>query len=1011
MREYLTLAMVLFFTLVALLVSAVDMSTDPADYNASDGVSSDDIAINGSTPSDGDQLENYGWTDVGGADVMYYMGGSEGTLGSISIKVRRDASDTYMRFPLPIGDGYTGQCRFAFKIPSNATFADANGYRPVFMPSPGFDDEGLRIGSFCSTTDWCCQDGASLTAVGKIQTGKWENITVNITSGNMQWYLNDTPVCSISRTFTGVLGIYFGSVTNSNFHGWADELRCTDDGVHEWPAGAAADTSAPSIPSPTDNSNNNTNVTINITHTTNNSDVRYWLYFGDTSTLGEEHLYLTNVTRTGEEYKTFLTNISVEGVYYFKAQVQNVSDGTFSLNTSTYTWILDTSSPTINILQNTTFETDNSTIISNYGNNLSINISFFDTNLAGGQTLINITNSTDESVFQVLNTSITGTTVNVSRVVDISSWAIGNYTVKLIVTDSHTANKIKPYGIIKGLNYFRYTTTEGNTIKVESMTMPSSRKTTKSKDRYSFQFDYLLSKSTFKYKITSYNKIKYLPESEYPAHFVVISDDLRGNWLDFGGIPKEDITVTKIDDYEYEVEIESKGKKKFTFNSLGGLNRKEENYLLRIGSTLDVWVTDSETGNDMNATVTYNGQVAHTIAGVSGARIVNVTKETETIALNATGYGNKDETVTITNSYHNLTGTLTPVNTVKAYFYDESSYTLIDNESFSVYLETTGFSNTYTAATNPYSIGSLGSGLYELKASSTNYPERVYFNVNVSNETTTNLNIYLINTTDSSEITFNVVDSSNEDIEDVDVDFYRTLNGTNTLIAQENTDYGGNCKLYLDTNYEYLINFSRSSYESKTVNLEPTATDSPYTITMYSSQVEETALESSIKVHSIKVNWTWEESVRQIFMNWSDPNNYASKICLKVSEFNKTHMENCSTLLTGTLNYTMSNDNVTYLAESIAYRDGNRYVLDSYDINLRNVIDKIGKGMGMIVSLLLFLTFALIGSFNPVASVVMGTGSLWISFLMGILPVGFGALMGLTFVALIVVIGMMRYKG
>ena len=178
-------------------------------------------------------------------------------------------------------------------------------------------------------------------------------------------------------------------------------------------------------PSPADNANNNTNVTLNVTHSTGQNDVRYWLYFGKTTPLTENDIYVFNATRTAEEFKNFTTNVS-DGTYFWKWKVQNITDGIFSGNTTERTWILDTVIPTISLGLNgaNNFSTDNTTIISNRLLNLSIDISFFDENLF--QTLVNITNESGQSVFSKLNTSITGTTVNVSQTVDISGLSIGN---------------------------------------------------------------------------------------------------------------------------------------------------------------------------------------------------------------------------------------------------------------------------------------------------------------------------------------------------------------------------------------------------------------------------------------------------------------------------------------------------------------------------------------------------------------------------------------------------------
>ncbi len=588
-------------------------------------------------------------------------------------------------------------------------------------------------------------------------------------------------------------------------------------------------------PSPVDNSNNNTNVTLNVTHSTTNNDVTYYLYFGDTTPLGETDLYQNNVSRTGDEYASFVTNVS-DGVYFWKWRVQNTTSGIFSGNTTQRTLTIDTVIPTITISANTSFKIDNSTIISNYINNLTINISFFDTNLF--QTLINITNESDNSVFQILNTSITGTTANYSRLIDITGWAIGNYTVKLIVTDSHTTNSIRKYDVKTGINYFRYTTKEGNVIKITSNNFNLfTKSTTKLKDRYDFEFNYLFQQDTYTFIIESYNKIEYIEDSDYNAHFVIMGGNGKGNWIDFNNpnLASKDYKVTKIDDYIYEVEVTANGIKNFKFSSLGGLNRVEQDFLLRIGAVIDVWSFDADNGTAIPVTAVIGNQVAHSTVGVSGARLVNITKEIIEVTLNSTGYGIEAKTISITQSLHNFTLNLTVVNAVKLSFFDERSEALIVGETFSVFLEKTGFSQIFSGITdNPHSITGLDGGLYKLKASSSNYPERQYLDLSISDVTTTFLNVYLINDTIGSERTFNIVSEDGlTPLDNVRTVFTKIINGTKTVVAEEESDFAGQVVLELDPNTLYTINFSKTNFEDKTINLEPK--NSAYVIQMVST--------------------------------------------------------------------------------------------------------------------------------------------------------------------------------
>lgn len=666
-----------------------------------------------------------------------------------------------------------------------------------------------------SEPDGTDEDGALPT--GGSEFGIGNAFPVPSSGNSLDAIVDEVRIYNISLTIANITEIYNEGVG----------LTCAGEGL--------APPLPPVIvpPSPADNSNNNTNVSLVVNHTTSSNDVRYYLYFGSSTPLTEDHLYIDNETRTGDEYKSFLTNVT-DGVYYWKYRVQNVTDGQFSTNTTERTLTIDTVSPTITLGGNHNISIANNTIISNYLYNLSINVSFYDSNLAGGQTLINITNESGQSSFQILNTSITGTTANYTKTIDISNWSIGNYTLQLIVTDSHTSDLISDYDVQNGINTIEFNTPEGNRIWVSSDGSSYLTLYNKKQDRYEFGWNYLLKDTERTFTIRAKNKISYLPDSEYIGHFVIVGDDSRGNWIDFEGIGK-DYSVKKISDFEYEIAfINLPDDNKIISKSLGGLNRVQKDYSFKIGAVYNIWVHEDENNNPINATVTLDSQVKHTISSVSPAILQNVTKEDISIIINSTGYGSEAKTINSTVSFHNKSFNLTVVSAVKIYFYDESTVTLIGGETFTTYLETTGFSQTYSATTNPYTISGLANGLYKLKASSTNYPERQILDVNISNATTTNINIYFINSTDSAEKTFNIVSADGlAPLEDVFVVFTRIINGTRTIIAEEESDYAGQVKIDLDENYEYTINFSKTNYEDKEISLEPT--ESEYLIQMIST--------------------------------------------------------------------------------------------------------------------------------------------------------------------------------
>lgn len=925
---------VFFLLVLSSLASAY--STDRTDYYyngthyLTDNLEAADLGLDGVAVSAEENMTSHGWSTPNYCDAT-----------SCSYNSTQAQVGTYSMMFNPLNNARNNGLQNIKIKEANASFTGTIGFRFYEINPTVTNNFYLDIGGDADWPilrsdgdNWHYREGAT-TAECDLNvipySAGWHNITINFSSDSATTvsYV-DGVACHNSSDIFGlsyiILSLNKEGVTGQEVY--IDDFWIADGGRPEGVPSLATATPTIVPPSPADNAHNNTNVTLNVTHGTAANDVRYYLYFGDTSTLTEDYYYLFNVTRTGDEYKSFTTNVS-DGTYYWKWRVQNITSGVFSANTTQRTWTLDTVNPTITRLTNNNWETDNSTIISSYLSNLTINTSVFDINLH--QTLINITNESNNNVTTFLNTSITGTTVNVSKTIDISNWALGNYTIKLIATDSHTAKEIENYNVVKGLNYLRYKTKEGNIIKIISDTIPLTFNTNKFKDRYDFEFNYLLSKEKYKFRIESYNKIDYIEDSDYPAHFVIMAGNGRGNWLDFGGIDKKDIAVTKINDYNYEIEITSNGKTSFEFNSLGGLNTVEDHYKIQLAAVLDIQVGNDETGDWINATINISSQIINTIvynqSNVTPARVINITKETTSLILTATGYGTETKTFSVTEKYHNLSFNMTEVSATKLYFYDEKSEALITGETFSVYLETTGFSSTYSAATNPYTISSLQSGLYKLKASSGNYPERQYLDLNISNVTTTNLNIYLINNTLGSEITFNIVSVDGlVPLEDVRTVFTKIINGTSTVIVEEESDFAGQVVVTLDSNTQYTINFSKTDYEDRTITLEPKNLE--YLIKMVS-----TIGAYNQSVHE-GIRYKFEPS--NIILNNNTKYNFTFTLNSTVWDVTgcALYLRNGSTLLDSTSSYTSSSCflrieqdtfSMTNITSEVIYQIGSAY--------------------------------------------------------------------------------------
>lgn len=346
----------------------------------------------------------------------------------------------------------------------------------------------------------------------------------------------------------------------------------------------------------------------------------------------------------------------------------------------------------------------------------------------------------------------------------------------------------------------------------------------------------------------------------------------------------------------------------------------------------------------------------------------------------------------------------------RIYFYDEYTNTLI-NDTLTVYLEKTGFSLLNTSVTqNPYIVTGIPNGTYTVKVSSTKYPERQYFDVDFINKST-NLNTYSINSSIGTEITFDVMDSSSVDIENAIITYKRFINGSWIIVAEEETDYAGQAKLYLDPNYEYNINFTHSNYKTKVISLEPSSTS--YNIFLEDLITTTPNIVTSIKLDRLTnfTNLSYTESTKVVNMSWFDVYNYSTNFCLDVVSINFTYYHNCSTSNSSKFYYFLNQSlNITYTAVASATVDGRLRTLYTIPINLAKIITTVFGKDSIVFALLLFLILFSVGIFSPYAAIVAGIGGLYAAYLFGILLIGSGTMILLAFLGVVLIIGINKAR-
>lgn len=544
-----------------------------------------------------------------------------------------------------------------------------------------------------------------------------------------------------------------------------------------------------------------------------------------------------------------------EGIYWKYADDSfynntPLSDGIYNLEitcndtvstvngSDTVTFKIDTAFPTITLNEGNGFTTLNISNVSNYHSSLPLNFTFND-NIQLFAYEINISQGSFIG-FNITNTTLNSQQANYSDILDVSSWDDGLYNIFVTSSDAHTKTRIEDYSIAKTLNKLTFNTEEKNVVQISSIGAIGTD-AIKEKDRYSFEFNYLLSDSERTYIVESDKKIHYYPDSKYKAHFVVWNNDLKqGNWIDFEGYGNN-YEVNKVSDFKYEVIFRDLPvTKSAKFSSIGGLNVYEVNYEWYKGNYSLDYTTPATTGSSQTFSLNITKEVSAT-PNIEASFVYDGTQRTVT-KTNTSTYANFEADFNIPESeetynftwYINVTkpdGKMYNFTvddqqdvffaTLNITFYDEENRTLI-TEDITAYL-TLEQTRESTTSTGNLLLGNLTLGEYFIQAESENYPRRgVYFTIVNQSQ---NLDVYLVKDLIGNQyIDYYVRNTGKENLEDVRLTFQRLYNGTYTTVAQFETDYAGQGQIFQDQQNEYRVILDHDDYPIKTIDLIPLQT-------------------------------------------------------------------------------------------------------------------------------------------------------------------------------------------
>ena len=520
--------------------------------------------------------------------------------------------------------------------------------------------------------------------------------------------------------------------------------------------------------------------------------------------------------------------------------------------------VIDTVTPTITINPNNAFNTSNLSSHIQYLNFMFLNITFEDeTNLFGA--LINVTKD-GVTFFNYTNITLNNTlSHNFTRNLITTSWPDGVFDIEVTVADGSTAFAIEDYDISKFISRITFDTAEGNKVNIIGSGSISTEYT-KKKDRYEFGFNYLTSKKERKFTVRCDNELFYMNNPNKKGHFVCWnSAEKNGNWIDFEGIG-DDYSVKKINDKEYEITFNNLPlSKKVSIKSIGGLNKVTENFQWFKGSTTNTFSAMATSGSEqefkINVSLDFDlvKNVTAKFSYNDTSRTVTRTDSAASILFEST-FTVPDVNQTLTLSWFlNVTqrndNTYSfSVNSTQQLVSPQVNLTILDEENQSAITEDltiffTGPTNVQTnTSSGTLSVGNLELGEYFIQAEGANYPRRgVFFTVT---NASANLNLYLVvDETGNDFIDYIIQDDGRNRLNNVRMTFQMNINNSFVTVAQVETDFAGQARIFQDQQNEYRIVLSLAGFQTQTIDLRPLLTTYTITLSTFPEQIFDTTYE------------------------------------------------------------------------------------------------------------------------------------------------------------------------
>ena len=378
-----------------------------------------------------------------------------------------------------------------------------------------------------------------------------------------------------------------------------------------------------------------------------------------------------------------------------------------------------------------------------------------------------------------------------------------------------------------------------------------------------------------------------------------------------------------------------------------------------------------------------------------------------TININVTDYASNTTIVTNTTGYNRTTYVqLFKENSLYVRIYDEETGVLITDRNVSVEVISDSLAEENLTDTGALIVENLIADDYRIRYSAREYFERLYF-LTVTASATQTVDVYLLNSTKSDNITVTVLDEKSDAVEKANIKLLRYYLSCNCYRTVEigQTNFEGKTGLRAEYNsefYKFIIEYEGVTY-LETDPFKISSTELTFFITL--EQLDPTGTLRAFQ--NVVYNLTFNNVSNTFRFTFSQVYNQISSGCLKVYRvtplsttlFNSSCVNSTgATLLVGV--QPLNNSNWQGVASLF---------LDGEEMHIETLFHDYGYGaelkgrLGLFLATLIIGVFALISIWNPTVSVVMmGVGLIMVKSI-GLISLSQTSIMAIIGVIIVII--------